>query len=116
MAQNFQLTHTTDGYVFCLWANITKNLRVKAVDFNANNMTFTIPKPIALANVAIRMIYESVSTASAMFEDQDGDVHRSIVGGVLHLDLVELPDSVKIVDKWAIRPSTCHSLYYSMFY
>ena len=68
-------------------------------------VSMSIPKPLSLANVGVRILLENGSEASAEFEEQETERHMSVVGGVLYLDLVELPELAKTVDKWTIRPS-----------
>ncbi|KAI8846064.1 hypothetical protein BC829DRAFT_399161 [Chytridium lagenaria] len=60
--ENFQHSCGTDRYYFGVWGNLTKNPRF----------------PIALANVSVRMLYETGFTASAPFQEQEGLNHYSI--------------------------------------
>ncbi|RKO87557.1 hypothetical protein BDK51DRAFT_27374, partial [Blyttiomyces helicus] len=101
--ENFYLVDSTRHYGFGLWGNLTKNPRFKTIDFDAVSMSSSLPKPLALASVAIRMLYESGNTVGVSFEEQEG-ISMSPVDGVLFLDLVEMPDPPKTVDAWTIRP------------
>ncbi|KAJ3114581.1 Protein casc1 [Phlyctochytrium bullatum] len=101
--ENFQYSHGIPRYSFGVWGNLTKNPRHKAIEFNDINMTMTLPKPIALANVSIRMLYETSMSASLPFQEQEGPVHLTPVGGMLFFDLFEMPDPPKTFDKWIIR-------------
>jgi hypothetical protein len=74
-------------------------------------VSMSIPKPLSLANVGVRILLETGPEASAEFEDQETERHMSVVGGVLYLDLVELPELAKAVDKWTIRPSEIFFIY-----
>ena len=65
----------------------------------------SIPKPLTLASVGVRMILENGPKAATPFDVQDSGKHMSVVGGIFHLDLLELPEMAKSVDKWTIRPS-----------
>jgi hypothetical protein len=65
----------------------------------------SIPKHLTLASVGVRIMLENGLEAATPFENQDTDRHMSVVGGILHLDLMELPENSKTVDKWTIRPS-----------
>lgn len=69
-------------------------------------MTASLPKPLALSNVAIRMIYNASSAGTIIYDEtQQNNLHLSCVGGVLLLDLLELPESPKVVESWNIRQS-----------
>eukprot|EP00842_Homolaphlyctis_polyrhiza_P006463 jgi/Hompol1/6818/HPOL_003796-RA len=96
--ENFQLTGSTDGYAFGIWGNLTKNP--------------SLPKPLILSNVAIRMIYMSGVNCGIPYELQEGDGHRSFVGGILLFELSEMPDPPKHVDTWTVRQSTLKRLEY----
>jgi hypothetical protein len=67
-------------------------------------MMCSVPKPIALDNVAIRMLFDISTTGLIPFEIQKGDNQYSVIGGVISLDLIELPESPKTINSWLIRP------------
>ncbi|KAJ3086489.1 Protein casc1 [Quaeritorhiza haematococci] len=104
--ENFQIATTAPNALFGLWGNLTRNPRFKMIEFNEIEMSASLPKPLALSNVAIRMLYETSPTVSMLFpsEQNTKKLHMSIVGGVLFCDLVELPEVPKTVDAWTIRP------------
>ncbi|KAJ3215408.1 hypothetical protein HDU67_000453 [Dinochytrium kinnereticum] len=101
--ENFQHSCGIDRYSFGVWGNLTKNPRHKAIDFGNINLSMTLPKPIALATVSVRMLYETGYTATIPFLEQEGPIHNSVVGGILYFDLFEMPDPPKNFDKWIIR-------------
>nr|KAJ3420075.1 hypothetical protein HK105_006145 [Polyrhizophydium stewartii] len=101
--QNFQLESMTDNFSFGIWGNLTRNPRHKNIEFPQLNMSASLPKPLVLSNVTIRMLYMTGANCGVPFEVQEGEGHRSFVGGVLMLDLAEMPDPPKIVDNWTIR-------------
>ncbi|KAJ3039947.1 Protein casc1 [Rhizophlyctis rosea] len=101
--ENFQLADMTDGYVFGVWGNFVKNPRYKSVEFTPTPLQTTLPKPLALASVAIRMLYQSSAGCTSPFEVQESGTHVSPVGGILYLDLVEMPEPPKTVESWTIR-------------
>ncbi|KAJ3294999.1 Protein casc1 [Borealophlyctis nickersoniae] len=101
--ENFQLSDATKGFAFGVWGNLIKNPRYKTIEFPHHSMSSSLPKPLALASVAIRMLYQSGHTAAAPFEHVQTGQHMSVVGGVLFFDLVEMPDPPKSVDNWTIR-------------
>ncbi|KAJ3181987.1 Protein casc1 [Geranomyces variabilis] len=105
--ENFQLSASTHNYAFGVWGNLTKNPRHKVIDFADLRMSTSLPKPLVLGNVSIRMLLESGFTATAEYEDQavvGKKPPMSVIGGVLNFDLIEMPDPPKTVAAWTIRP------------
>ncbi|KAJ3366849.1 Protein casc1 [Kappamyces sp. JEL0680] len=102
--ENFQIEGQEEYYTYGLWANLTKNPRHKVIEFPNGNLSCTVPKPLALENVGIRMIYANDANCGASFEVQEGSERMSHIGGILHLDLMMLPDPPKKIDSWTIRP------------
>ncbi|KAJ3024760.1 UNVERIFIED_CONTAM: Protein casc1 [Siphonaria sp. JEL0065] len=101
--ENFHFAGSTDNYIFGIWGNLTRNPRHKTIEYSNIKLAMTLPKPISLASVAIRMLYESGFTASAPFFYQDTDQHMSVIGGVLFLDIFEMPEAPKVMSSMAIR-------------
>lgn len=97
------------------------HLRFKMIEFAEQKMSASLPKPLALSNVAIRMLFQSGTSSSVLFEDtistsasssssssSSNNSYKalmSVVGGVLYLDLAEFPELPKTVDTWTIRQS-----------
>lgn len=108
--ENFQVHAQGIDYSICLWGNITKNPRFKVIEFEKERMSASLPKALALSNVAIRMIYESNAKFATLYEEPHfrSRVHMRAIGGVLFLDLVELPEMPKSIENWTIRPSMLH--------
>ncbi|KND04959.1 uncharacterized protein SPPG_00646 [Spizellomyces punctatus DAOM BR117] len=102
--ENFQLAATTQDYAFGVWGNLTKNPRYKTIEFAERKLTTSLPKPLVLSNVAIRMLLESSFSAPVPYEKQNGSRNLSVIGPVLLFDLLEMPDPAKTVDTWTIRP------------
>ncbi|KAL7754314.1 hypothetical protein RI367_000295 [Sorochytrium milnesiophthora] len=105
--ENLQLSHAWDSvYNFGLWCNFTKNPRHKLVDFGqALGITVTLPKPITLVSVAVRMMYErQLTTLIAHTLRQNTMPALAPVDGILFLDMVDLPDPAKTIDSWTLRP------------
>ncbi|KAI9362451.1 hypothetical protein DFJ73DRAFT_812438 [Zopfochytrium polystomum] len=100
--ENFYYSLRLGDYFFGLWGNLTKNPRHKVVEYSNVPLSMTLPKPISLANVSIRMLYMSGLSASAPFIQETGP-QMAVVGGVLHLDLFEMPEAPKTIDSWIIR-------------
>ncbi|KAJ8325166.1 hypothetical protein O5D80_006120 [Batrachochytrium dendrobatidis] len=101
--ENFQLSGKTDNFAYGIWGNLTKNPRHKLIEFTDINLSASLPKPLALSNVSIRMIHMTGPNCGVPFENQENEEHRSFVGGILMLDLAEMPDLPKTVDTWTIR-------------
>lgn len=101
--ENFYYSTSLDLYVLGLWGNLTKNPRHKSIEYSNIPILMSLPKPISLSNVAIRMLYMSSLTAGAPFSVQEKGTPMSVVGGVLYLDLFEMPEPPKILDTWTIR-------------
>ena len=103
--ENFLLYKSSQTKVFGIWGNLTKNPRYKSIELTDSQISISIPKHFSLLNVAVRVILDDSANATSIFEEQETEQYMSVVGGVLHLDLLELPDLAKNVEKWVIRPS-----------
>ncbi|KAJ2995479.1 hypothetical protein HDV02_000764 [Globomyces sp. JEL0801] len=101
--ENFQISMNLDQFSFGLWANLTRNPRHKQVEFLDTNMMCSLAKPLALDNVGIRMLYYYDTNCGIPYESQIGP-HYSFIGGILHFDLMELPEQAKRVETWVMRP------------
>ncbi|KXS20871.1 hypothetical protein M427DRAFT_347405 [Gonapodya prolifera JEL478] len=102
--ENFHLTNGTKGFKIAIWGNLTRNPRHKVLDFSELSIAATLPKPITLSNVAIRFLQETSGTVAPSFDlRQNPGQHWSVIGGVLNLDLVELPENPHAVENWTIR-------------
>lgn len=51
------LAYDTGDIKYCMWINLSKNPRVKTIEFADLNISVDIPKSLALASVAIRLIH-----------------------------------------------------------
>ncbi|KAJ3130161.1 triosephosphate isomerase [Nowakowskiella sp. JEL0407] len=101
--ENFQVATGISNHSFGVWGNLTKNPRYKSVEFNEQkNMCISLPKPLALANVGIRMIHQSSLSSNILFENQSYSNYTAI-GGVLYLDLFEMAELSRQVETWTIR-------------
>ncbi|KAJ3275655.1 Protein casc1 [Terramyces sp. JEL0728] len=101
---NFQFTSDLTDYKIGIWANLTRNPRHKFIDFPEITMSFSLPKPLALDNVGIRMLFKSGDGSAASYESTNGGPSVAIIGGALLFDLVELPEAARKIDSWTIRP------------
>jgi hypothetical protein len=89
---------------FGLWVNVAlKPFRLKVVDFSGTGIVVDIPKPLALHSVAVRIVHHPANHVSGIGKATGTDVP---VGGVLHMDMLEMPPSVRQVKGWAMRQVT----------
>ena len=88
---------------FGVWINVAlKPFRLKVVDFGKTGIVVDIPKPLALHSVAVRVLYHPANHVA-------GGVMSGVevpVGGVLHMDLLEMPPPEKNVKGWKMRQVT----------
>ncbi|KAI9138734.1 hypothetical protein BKA69DRAFT_1089659 [Paraphysoderma sedebokerense] len=117
--ENFQyFADMYPHYLYGVWGNLIKNSRHKSVCFSDNpHFSLQLPRPIALANVGIRMLYytgvaeglvfchtPTIDRLSRSDENNSKKCSMSVIGGVLYFDLVELPEPPKVVEFWTLRP------------
>ena len=95
-----QLSAQTDALKLGLWVNLARNPRVKAVDLPEIGVSIELPKALALASVAIRLVQLRTEHAAPSF-----GVPSSFqpLGGVAILDLLALPPMPKRVKGWTLR-------------
>jgi len=88
---------------FGLWVNVAlKPFRLKVVDFGKTGIIVDIPKPLALHSVAVRVLYHPSNHVSGGVVSGD----EVAVGGVLHMDLLQMPPSTRNVKGWMMRQVT----------
>lgn len=51
---------------YCLWGNIVKDPRLKNFSFKTRNFTLELPKPLLLADVAIRVLYPTYDSITPL--------------------------------------------------
>jgi hypothetical protein len=51
------LAYDTGDIKYCMWINLSKNPRVKTIEFSDLSISIDIPKSLALASVAVRLIH-----------------------------------------------------------
>eukprot|EP00946_MAST-07B_sp_MAST-7B-sp1_P005369 g5369.t1 len=99
-----KISATLKSLKYGLWVNVAlKPFRLKVVDFSGTGIVVDIPKPVALHSVAIRIVYHPASHVSGIGKAAGTDVP---VGGVLHLDMLEMPPAVRQVKGWTMRQIT----------
>ena len=71
------LCQKTTDIKYGLWVNISKNPRIKKIDFLPTPMSIDVPKNLALTSVAIRMIHYSYDPLENKYpSDYTALVHR----------------------------------------
>ncbi len=98
-----KISSTVAALKFGLWVNVAlKPFRLKVVDFVGTGVVVDIPKPLALHSVAVRVLYHPANHVS-------GGAVAGVdvpVGGVLHMDLLEMPPAARHVKGWTMRQVT----------
>ncbi|XP_041059030.1 dynein intermediate chain CFAP94, axonemal [Carcharodon carcharias] len=67
---NMQEVVTDENITLCLWANFNKNPRFKGYAFVNHNVEFELPKPLAMSDIAVRILhthYDHISCRSPTF-------------------------------------------------
>ncbi|KAG8438553.1 hypothetical protein GDO86_004934, partial [Hymenochirus boettgeri] len=67
---NMQKVINSNHITSCIWANLNKNPRFKGYDFSDEAIGFELPKPLAMSNIAVRIIrtdYDHLSWQSQTF-------------------------------------------------
>ncbi|XP_068134117.1 dynein axonemal intermediate chain 7 isoform X2 [Hyperolius riggenbachi] len=54
---NMQKVIKNQNVRLCVWANLNKNPRFKGYDFEEEAVSFNLPKPLALSNIAVRILH-----------------------------------------------------------
>lgn len=90
----------TQDIKFGLWINISKNPRIKKLDFPGISLSVEIPKHLALTSVAMRILHVTQADLNKYPSD-----YLSL-GGILHLELLGLPPPPKKVKGWTLRQVT----------
>eukprot|EP00735_Rhodelphis_limneticus_P004586 TRINITY_DN16189_c0_g1::TRINITY_DN16189_c0_g1_i1::g.6445::m.6445 TRINITY_DN16189_c0_g1::TRINITY_DN16189_c0_g1_i1::g.6445 ORF type:complete len:655 (-),score=146.57,sp/Q8T880/AXP83_CIOIN/29.43/1e-32,sp/Q8T880/AXP83_CIOIN/24.65/4e-12,GPS/PF01825.16/0.51,DDRGK/PF09756.4/1.6,DUF2870/PF11069.3/3.2e+03,DUF2870/PF11069.3/0.82 TRINITY_DN16189_c0_g1_i1:66-2030(-) len=93
--------HVSRGSKFGLWINLEKRPRTKIIEYPNINTVLEIPKSLALASVAIRVVHQNNNHVSNRYHT----AHISL-GGVIAVELLALPPPPKQVKSWTIRQVT----------
>lgn len=101
--ENFKFVAQCFGHKFGLWANSTKNPRFKSIDFPDISISSSIPKPLSLSNVGIRMLLQTNPSCVRLFEE---NTDYRPVGAVLFFDLFELPPAITESRNWYVMQVT----------
>ena len=95
------------GARFGLWVNLAKNPRMKLIDFDDLNVTCELPKALALASIAVRVVhYASDYITSFAPPEKLASAEWMTLGGVFEVSLLNLPPPSKKIKGWTMRPVT----------
>jgi hypothetical protein len=78
--------------------------RFKKIEFQKLRLLSSIPRPIAQANVSIRLLLTTQPSVKYLYFDKELNQYPSILGGVLQLSLYEMPVILKRYRGWSVRP------------
>lgn len=67
-------------------------------------MQSSIPRPISQANVSLRLLLTTQPSIKYLYFDKERNQYPEILGGVLQLNLYEMPVIPKRFRGWAVRP------------
>ncbi|RDD38910.1 Protein CASC1 [Trichoplax sp. H2] len=76
---NFKQSESSHQATICLWANLSKNPRVKALDFEERSFSIELPRLILLANIGIRVMYTKFDYLSPKCRTFNPKPRRKIV-------------------------------------
>ena len=62
---NFDVMDGDDQLFYCIWANLSHNPRIKDFTFSKKQLSFTLPRPLTLAHVAVRSVFMSFDMYSS---------------------------------------------------
>ncbi|XP_069764549.1 dynein axonemal intermediate chain 7 isoform X2 [Narcine bancroftii] len=68
---NMQEEVNDENITLCLWANFNKNPRFKGYQFVNNNVEFELPRPLAMCDIAVRILhtqYDHISCHIPLFQ------------------------------------------------
>ncbi|XP_044137247.1 dynein axonemal intermediate chain 7 [Bufo gargarizans] len=54
---NMQKVIKNNNVTLCIWANLNKNPRFRGYEFQEEAIAFDLPKPLALSNIAVRILH-----------------------------------------------------------
>jgi hypothetical protein len=61
---NFDYSDGNDLLYFCLWANLSHNPRIKDFAFAKKGLSFSLPRPLTLAHVAVQSLFTNFDLLS----------------------------------------------------
>lgn len=85
-----------------MWVNLARQPRTKVVEYPDVDLTLEIPRALALANVAIRVLHFSYDELS----ERPSGCPFLALGGPFAVELLALPPPPKEVKQWTLRQVT----------
>ena len=84
-----------------------KNPRIKSINFDELNIGAELPKALALASIAVRVVHYATDIVSPYATEETAATSEWMtLGGVLDVDLLTLPPPSKKIKGWTMRPVT----------
>ena len=101
-ANYVNLMGRTESIDFGMWVNLARQPRTKVVEYSDVDVTLEIPRALALANVAIRVLHFSYDELS----ERPSGCPFLALGGPFAVELLALPPPPKEVKQWTLRQVT----------
>eukprot|EP00164_Ancoracysta_twista_P004532 GFYU01006116.1.p1 GENE.GFYU01006116.1~~GFYU01006116.1.p1 ORF type:complete len:635 (-),score=137.82 GFYU01006116.1:88-1965(-) len=98
--QEVQMCAAKENVKYGLWVNVARNPRTRGIEFADMSFSMDIPKPLALAYIAIQVAQVDFDNLT-LPEDRKNEVS---LGGILYVQLMGLPPPVKQCGNWILRP------------
>ncbi|EDV21836.1 uncharacterized protein TRIADDRAFT_29700, partial [Trichoplax adhaerens] len=95
---NFKQSESSHQATICLWANLSKNPRVKALDFEERSFSIELPRLILLANIGIRVMYTKFDYLSPKCRTFNPKPRRKIVVLIINFTAISICSILLILD------------------
>lgn len=94
-----QLEEKSNDVKYAIWVNlVAKHFRMKSIRFNELGIGVDVPKPLALSSIALRVMY-----FPSDHQTYERNCQVRSLGGVFHVELLQLPQAPKRVKGWTLR-------------
>ncbi|XP_050963039.1 dynein axonemal intermediate chain 7 [Labeo rohita] len=80
---NMQTVIQDENITLCLWANLNKNPRFKGFQFEEAGLGFELPKPLAVNDIAVRILHTKYDHLSHHSEREQLQRRRSVMDAIL---------------------------------
>jgi len=93
------LEEQSEDVKYGIWVNlVAKHFRMKQIRFADIGIGVDVPKPLALSSIALRVMY-----FPSDHETYERKCQVRSLGGVFHVELLQLPQAPKRVKGWTLR-------------
>ncbi|GAQ79276.1 hypothetical protein KFL_000270350 [Klebsormidium nitens] len=107
-------TASSDSSKLAIWVNHARNPRARTFDFPAVGFTMELPKPLALANVAVRLLQKEADPGLRSRNEFSNLASNRIAfctrdafdGGTFSIDVLAVPPAPKQVKGWTLKHVT----------